>query len=538
MGTALVQLYLRPLSLIESGEAVHPLALPMSTTCIVGRSAEADWAIPFPSISRRHASIARKGDGWFITDLSSRHGTSVNDRRLEPGSPVPLRDGDTVAFGAWRCRCTSGSARVGVTTSYEPAALANAVSVSVIPAQQLSGVAQRGLNVLMDFTERLADATSRTHVAEATVEAVREATGCRRVVLVETESETDLAVLASTTADAPRISRTLIEQASRHGLVQLMVDAGLSNHAQSIMDLGIRSAICAPVLVDDAPTAYIMIDTRDAEGVVPHDAAAFCQSVARLTGLAFQRISAALMTERHRQLQADLDAARRAQELLSPPRQGRFGAMSYRFESIPGRIVAGDLFDVFPLGDQRAAFFLGDVSGKGVGAAMLMAACQSQLRTQLLSGAGLPSAMAAVNADLHQRTEASKFVTLIAGILDASSRTLTIADAGHGLLLRLDASRAHRITPEPGFPLGVVAAAEYPALQIDVAEGDALMMFSDGAVEQQNAEGHQFGTEGVLAALDAIESPDRAVPSLLDAVKRHAAGPLADDLTAACIWLP
>jgi hypothetical protein len=91
------------------------------------------------------------------------------------------------------------------------------------------------------------------------------------------------------------------------------------------------------------------------------------------------------MAERHRQLQDDLNAARRAQELLSPPKQGRHGSVSYRFESIPGRVVAGDLFDVFPLDESRTAFFLGDVSGKGVGAAMLMAACQSQLRTKLLS---------------------------------------------------------------------------------------------------------------------------------------------------------
>lgn len=235
---------------------------------------------------------------------------------------------------------------------------------------------------------------------------------CRRC---RARSGDELAVLASISEQTPRVSRSLIEQSARLGLVRLVVSDAQNDHAQSVMDLGIRSAICAPVRVDGSPSAFMMIDTRDAEGVVPSDAASFCQSVARLTGLAFQRLNAAIMAERNRQLQADLDAARRAQQLLSPPERGRHGAVSYRFESIPGRVVAGDLFDVFPLDGNRTVFFLGDVSGKGVGSAMLMAACQSQLRTQLLSGVDLPLAMASVNADLHQRTDFGRVLQHHAG---------------------------------------------------------------------------------------------------------------------------
>ena len=125
---------------------------------------------------------------------------------------------------------------------------------------------------------------NRLAVAQAAADAVRRATGCRRVIVVEIASETELAVLGSTSEEVPKVSRSLLEQAAQQGLVQMTVQQDARDHAHSIMELGIRSAICAPIHVDGAPAAFMTIDTRDAEGVVPMDAASFCQSVARKVG--------------------------------------------------------------------------------------------------------------------------------------------------------------------------------------------------------------------------------------------------------------
>lgn len=528
---------LRPVAAFGSSEPVPPAVLPVDRPFLIGRSAEADWHIPDPCVSRRHATIGRQGGSWFITDLSSRHGTSINDRRLEPGDPTPIQPGDVIAFGTWRCRCSSAEANPHNTTRFTPTGHGGG-SVTAIPRHQLGGVAQRGLDVLMALTAALDGAKSRQQVAQAVVDAVREATGCRRVVLIEPEDGQDLAVLASTTEGTPRVSRSLIEQAARQGLVQLNAADDRVHHGQSIMDLGIRSAICAPVLVDGSPVAFMMLDTRDAEGDVPADAAAFCESVARLAGLSFQRVSAALMAERHRQLESDLEAARRAQEMLSPPTRGTRGGVAYRFESIPGRVVAGDLFDIFQLDPSRTAFFLGDVSGKGVGAAMLMAACQSQLRTQLLSGAHLADAVAAVNADLHQRTEASKFITLVAGIIDAASRQASLVDAGHGLCVITAPERSpERLVANSGIPLGIMEHADFGVLAVDLPPGAALLLFSDGAIEQPDGNGEHHGLAGVLGSLACVIDPGDAVSAVTESVRRHAAGPLADDLTVASLWI-
>lgn len=449
---------------------------------------------------------------------------------------MPIHSGDVIKFGGWSCRCVAGNSPQGMTTPFAPA-MSKDESISVIELDQLGGIAQRGLNVLMDLTSKLHESDERDVVASAAVDGIREATGCRRVVIVEFNTDEEFVILASTTADTPQISRSLIEQAAKNGLVQLTISDDPAQLAHSIMSLGIRSALCAPILVEKSAVAFLMIDTRDAERAVPADAAAFCQSVSRLLGTAFERINNALMAERHKQLQADLDTARRAQELLSPPNSGQFGLVRYQVESIPGRVVAGDLFDIFALGDSRTAFFLGDVSGKGVGAAMLMAACQSQLRTQLLSGSELAESLSAVNADLHKRSDSSKFVTLIAGVIDSDKQIATLADAGHGFAILQQADGGiQKIETSPGFPLGVVGSTDYDTHEVGVPNGAGLLFFSDGAIEQPDQNGVQFGFERIFESMALVKSPCDSVSALIAGVQQYAAGPLADDLTVASIW--
>ncbi len=530
-------LTLRPLSRSDTGEPLHPLSLLQPGPYLIGRSNEADWPIPEATVSRRHASLACNGGSWFLTDLQSRHGTTLNGKRLEPGRPTPIEPGDEIGLGAWRCRCASSSGRPGATTSYVEGP-APGESISRIDPAAMAGLAQRGLEALLGLSADLESARDPKAVAEATVRAIGGATGCRRVVVVRPNSEVDLETLASIGEQAPRLSRSLIDAAARDGLVELRVSGQTMNQAHSIMALNIRSAICAPIMAGGSAAAFVLLDTRDAEDSLPSDAAAFCQSVARLAGLTLERIQSTALQERHRQLQQDLDAARRAQELLSPPARGSFGPLSYVFECIPGRVVAGDLFDIFPLSASRTAFFLGDVSGKGVGAGMLMAAVQSQLRTKLLSGADLAAAMAAVNADLHARTESSKFVTLLAGVVDAERAALEIVDAGHGFCVLAGPGQAPaRVESPNGFPLGVVEDAEYELHTAPFGAGSALALFSDGAVEQPDLQGREFGLPAVIASIARAGAPERTARAIMDDVKAHAAAHLADDLTVASLWM-
>jgi len=221
-----------------------------------------------------------------------------------------------------------------------------------------------------------------------------------------------------------------------------------------------------------------------------------------------------------------------------PARSGRVGRVSYAYESRAGRVVAGDLFDIFPLSDGRTALLLGDVSGKGVGAAVLMAAAQSQLRTQLSSGLGLADAVAAVGRDLNGRTATGTFVTLIAGVICPEREAIEIVDAGHGFAVMVaPGGGATKIDTGGGFPLGVVEDGEYESTTLGFPAGSHFVVFSDGVVEQMNPGGDEFGYDAALGVVSGAEGAGEISSAVLRAVQHHAQGDLADDLTVAAARL-
>ncbi|MFK7760431.1 MAG: SpoIIE family protein phosphatase [Phycisphaerales bacterium] len=531
------QLELRPLSRMESDDSVLNLVLDPPGPIVIGRSSEAQWAIPAPSVSRKHASLESLDNNWFLKDLGSRHGSTINGKRLEPNELMLIHPGDLIGFGGWMCRCSSLDSRHGMTTPFTNTQPEDE-SISAIDSSLFRGVAQQRLDAILKLTRALDDAKNEVQVAEAVVHSVTMATGCKRVVVTRLASDSEFELLASSSKDEPTLSRSLIDAAARDGLVELKSTGGIRNQAHSIMSLDIQTAICAPILSGDSPAAYLVLDTRSTEKSLPHDAAVFCQSIADVAGLSFERLYNAELVARHAQLQQDLGAARRAQEFLQPPLTGTLGNTSYAFESYAGRVVAGDLFDIFELDSSRTAFFLGDVSGKGVGAAVLMAAAQSQLRTHLLAGDDLCAALSAVNSDLYKRTDSSKFVTLIAGVIDAKEERLEISDAGHGLCVVIpNGSQPLQLEAPHGFPLGVVGEAEYKVQSTEFLQGSVVVFFSDGVVEQPNPEGNHFGFDAALSSTAQHITPTEITSALVNDVRSHAEGDYSDDLTVASMRL-
>ena len=123
-------------------------------------------------------------------------------------------------------------------------------------------------------------------------------------------------------------------------------------------------------------------------------------------------------------------------------------------------------------------------------------------------------------------------------MIDASKRTAHIVDAGHGLCVRSAADGAHeRVEAITGFPLGVVESTDYESVEVRMDFGTTLVVFSDGAVEQPDPAGVQFGVEGVLSALASSGDANGLVNAIIGGVRTHASAALADDLTVAALWL-
>lgn len=449
--------------------------------------------------------------------------------------------------------------------------------VERVAERELAQITSNRLQLLIAAAAAVTSSPDEVSLAKTIVQAAAEGTGFPRAFVLRDEPGRagELALVgefpepvASATGSDPAIptfSRSLIA-ASRGGpdaplgqLVRLTTDAPMT--AASIMSLGIQTALCAPIVVGGGVGGFIYLDSRQGEGRqggvnqtlagrppsghggagggVPNDAAAFCSALAKLYAMALSNLGRAELEKRQQELVRELEAAREVQKMIMPPEQGEVAGIRYAMRSKSGRYVAGDLFDVVRLPGGRVAVLLGDVAGKGVPAAILMATAQTHLNVSLRSGAPLGQVVSAVNSHVCHHAMSSKFISLWIGVIDPATRTIEYVDAGHGYWLLTGASGAVAQS-STAIPLGIDADFVYESSTITLEPSQRLIVFSDGVVEQPapHDEAVMFGMERSIAAISASPGVADDVQRLFDAVLTFAkTDDLADDTTVASLEL-
>lgn len=534
----------RELTLVPlSGPPIQPIVVQADQPGLIGRQSQCDIQMADPSVSRVHAGLECKRGRWFITDRMSRAGTMLNTLRLEPNTPTELHEGDVLGVGPWRFSLKFGKQDRMTTATMRQNRLADSSGrVEAVAADELLSRTQRQLGLVMEFASAIKEARTEQALGEIVVKAAAQGTGYARSALVKPLMGADrVEVVAAMEGGHPSnrgfpISSSLIRTAASGQVARLTTDPIL-REAQSIISFGIRSAICAPVTVGEVIAAFLYVDNADQEASTSDDAAAFLAAIAKLGALALADFSRRALEDRQRQLEGDLMAARQAQERLMPPLNGQIGPVTYATCSRPGRLVAGDLFEVTALEDGRVGVFLGDVAGKGVGAAVLMAAVQTQLRVALKHRTPLQAAVEELNRDVCMRAPAGEFISLFVGILDPVSRSMEFVDAGHGYWLHRPGGGETRPVPhDGGLVLGVEADHVYATERIPLGAGDRIILFSDGLVEQHSPTGATFGMEGVFEHLKSTENVGDDVRVLLERLQSFAdSDELSDDVTIASL---
>jgi sigma-B regulation protein RsbU (phosphoserine phosphatase) len=234
-------------------------------------------------------------------------------------------------------------------------------------------------------------------------------------------------------------------------------------------------------------------------------------------------------------LASELQIAREVQRQLFPKGALEIGSLQLSGICHPAQVVSGDYYDYLGLDGSSVALAIGDVSGKGISAALLMAGIQSALRTQLTGASSRSTAgiVAMLNRQLYLSTAPEKYASLYFGVYDAASSMLTYANAGHPppLLVRDGAPRKLEVT---GTVVGAFPSSCYEERRIELQEGDLLVAYTDGITEPENAYGEMFGEErliDVLVKYGNAES-DEIVSRAMDAVLEWTGSPeLQDDMT-------
>jgi sigma-B regulation protein RsbU (phosphoserine phosphatase) len=202
--------------------------------------------------------------------------------------------------------------------------------------------------------------------------------------------------------------------------------------------------------------------------------------------------------------------------------------------SIPAREVGGDFFNYFALREDEVAILVGDVSGKGVGAALLMASLQATIRARLGAQTDLASLVEALDLEMGSDEPLAPYYTLFLALLEGKTGRLRYVNAGHNTQFVLRRDGVAERLPSTGRPPGLYPGGGYEECTVEMKDGDALFLFTDGLVETEDEEGEPFGMARVEALLKVHRAGD--LPALLahvDTAVRSHRGPVeaADDAT-------
>ncbi len=217
----------------------------------------------------------------------------------------------------------------------------------------------------------------------------------------------------------------------------------------------------------------------------------------------------------------EFQSAEQTQARLLPQRLPRLATLDLAGTCEPVESVGGDYYDFLPLAAETVGIALGDVSGKGISAALLMAGLQGRLQALAAEWSDrLPELMARLNRSLCKVTESSRFVTLFYGVYHGPCRRLDYVNAGHlPPILRRSGGDVIRLETG-GTVLGVLEDAGYAAGSVAIQPGDTLLLFTDGVSEAMNPAGEEFGEERLLAAL--VNASELAAVEVASRIRRAA----------------
>ena len=516
----------------------------------IGRSSANDLTFNNLSLSRHHARVVRRDTKHFVEDTGSRNGTFLNGIRIRQASP--LKNEDVIQLGEITIRYLSPiSERIEVRDTAPALGMeatfmidTDELNIRRYTEEAISGITPVGAGENLWPALQQAAATLITHypiekLVEVIMDIVFEAVPAERGALImldpKNPRELELKVVRNSHADQNlQISRTIIDEVMRNQKAVLTLDAQADarfGSAQSIQMQGIRSIICVPLWNEKNVIGLIYIDNLISRRT-------FTQSdlrlIALIANMAAVKIENSLLLEEQlekKMMEEQLAVAAQIQRRLLPQVNPQHPCYEIYGVNHSCYQIGGDYYDFIDKGNDKMAVVIADVSGKGVGAALLMAAFQASIRTLVKSEESPASLMAHLNNVMFENSPPNKYITVFYGELDTRLHTFEYVNAGHNpsIFVKPD---GYQFLQAGGPVVGIIANAQYKAQQISLDSGDLLFLYTDGITEALDAEEKEFGEDGVLKVI--TENRSAGVEDLALTLERqireftHGAPPLDD----------
>ena len=341
------------------------------------------------------------------------------------------------------------------------------------------------------------------------------------------------------------ISRSIVDYVLGQKKAVLSQDAGDDKNlpgSASIADLKIRSVMCVPLLTpDNKALGILQLDTSDRRQFNQDDLDVLA-AVASQAAIFIQNASMHESLLKRERLKRDLKIAEQVQKRFLP--QGVPTVPGYEFFAHyqPTYEVGGDYYDFVPLPSDRMAFALGDVSGKGVAAALMMAKFSGDTRYCILTENAPAPTATRLNSLLCAAGIEDKFITLSLSVLDAHTRKLTLASAGHTpVLVRRADGRVEEVGQEvSGIPLGIMEDSVYEQTEVQLNPGDVVVIYSDGVTDVRSPGDELYDSQTNHRLLKRVAQssggPAAVGRAILQDIREFSAGhSQADDITLVCL---
>ena len=545
---------IQEIAVLEPGGSTRQVPLDRDRIRI-GRSSDNDLSFPGDmSLSRHHLVLERRDGGWCVEDLGAKNRTTLNGRRIE--GKTQLVAGDRISAGqvvvVFGGKSSTGPVEFtqgGDDGPLRATVMTNLRGVlsreSTMPgvSRPVSRGERRGLPLehpgvaaLIRAGQELAGHRPLDELFELILDLSIQAVGAERGVLMTLEGE-DL-VARSVRGEGFRISTTVRDRVLKERASLLVRDTALDEafkSRDSIVGQQVQSVMAVPLQTNDRVIGLINVDSRSFARPFTPDDLDLLTVLANVAAIRIENERLVVVELQKQIITRELEQAADIQRRLLPREAPLVAGYELAGHNLPCQTVGGDYFDFFPYADGRIGLALGDVSGKGMQAAILMSTVKGGM--QVLFGE-TPDDVASLMSRLDRTVAANfprnRFVTLFFGLLDPASGELTYCNAGHNppFLVRADNS-IERLT-SCGTILGIFPEMGYEVKHSRLMPGDVLTLYSDGVTEENSPDGEEFGEDRLSRLL--VERGRGGAANLVEgirmAVLAWAAGAAAaDDVT-------
>jgi serine phosphatase RsbU (regulator of sigma subunit) len=515
----------------------------------IGRSSAAELCFPEDAgLSRQHFAFENEGEDWTVQDLGSKNGTFVNNIPLK--ARLILKPGDRITAGhlviVYSPNAVNANDGVVVfeggdssspTTSTVITSLEGALTNQTIAIERGGPKSSAPMQALIRAGQELAENRPLNELFPVILDLAIEAVNAQRGVLLLLEGDT--LVARAHKGEGFRISTAVRDRVINEKSSILVRDAQLDDAFKgrmSIVEQKVHTMMAAPLQAKERIIGLIYLDSPFILREFTKDDLSLLTVMANIAAVRIENARLAEVEAVERIMKRDLDQAADIQGRMLPDHAPNVPGTELAGFNLPCRTVGGDYYDFFPYPDGKVGLTLGDVSGKGMPASLMMAELHARVQVLAEDPGDLGPFMVRLNKATCAKCPSNRFVTFFFCVLDPASGELSYANAGHNPPILVRANGAAEMLEGGGPVLGILSTAPYSEMNVKLDHGDMLVLYSDGVTEANNAAFDEFDEERFIQVLK--QHRHQPATAIVEAVTRAltefcAGAPQADDITLA-----